>query len=156
VDLDRVGSRELVERLWEDVRRREALLSSLPEVSAPELSFSIALRYLNLNWERRVIDLPFAGSRKLRHRVARRFVRLMTFVLEPVLAQDEHFRAHQVRVANEAAEAHDQLLREVRLLRAALEDRAARITERIDTIGREIEDRLAALEERVIIPEPTT
>lgn len=149
MDLDRVASRELVEQLWDDVRRREASLDPLPEITAAELSLALPLRYLNLNWRSTPVADPFEGSRKPRHRAASRIARLVAHVLAPTLARDEEFRAYVVRVANANAEAHDDLLREVRLLRAAIEDRTVRMTERTDTLVRQIGDRLDALEHRL-------
>jgi hypothetical protein len=148
VDLDRVASRELVEQLWEDVRRREAVLAALPEVAAPELSFSVYLRYLNLHWRHEPLADPFAGSRSPKHRVARRLVKLIDHVLAPFFARDEDFRAHVVRVSNATAEAHDELLREVRLLRVAIEERTMRMSERNDSLARQMDARLTALERR--------
>lgn len=147
MDLDRVASRDIVEQLWEDVRRREATLTPLPEITAAELRFTLALRYLNLNWPSVPIEGPFGASRHPRHRVAGRIVRLIVHVLTPVLARDEEFRAHLVRVANESAVAHDDLLREVSLLRVALEDRTARMSEHTDSTVRQFDARLAAVEQ---------
>lgn len=146
MDLDQVASRKLVEQLWDDVRRREATLAPLPEVTAATLSLSLPLRYLNLNWRSDPVADPFKGMRTPRHRVASRFARLVAHVLAPTLARDEEFRAYVVRVANASAEAHDDLLREVRLLRAAIEDRTVRMTERTDTLARQFDERLDPLE----------
>lgn len=155
MDLDRVASRELVEQLWEDVRRRESILTSLPEIGASELSFSVFLRYLNLNWRHEGLGDPYAGSRSAKHRVASRLSRLVAHVMAPALARDEEFRAHVVRVANDIATAHDELLREVRLLRAAVDDRTLRMTERTDALARQLDERLTALEHLTPVEERT-
>lgn len=147
MDLDRVASRELVEQLWEDVRRRESILEPLPEITAAELSYSMFLRYLNLNWRSEPLANPYAGSRSAKHRAASRLVKLVTHVLAPVLERDESFRAHIVRVENATAEAHDDLLREVRLLRAAIEERTLRMAEHIDSVAHRLDARLDALQD---------
>lgn len=136
MEVDRMASRELVERLWADVRRREEALAELPPITAPELGFSLYLRHVNHNWRVGELTDPFAGSQSFKHRVASRLARLVIHVLAPYLQRDEEFRAHMVRVANDAAEAHDTLLREVRALRAAIEDRTVRLSERIDAVAR--------------------
>jgi hypothetical protein len=150
-----VASRELVEQLWEDVRRRETILAPLPEISAAELSFSMFLRYLNLNWRGEALGDPFEAGRSLKHRAASRLVKFVAHVLAPVFERDEAFRAHVVRVSNAAAEAHDDLLREVRLLRAAIEERTIRMSEQTDTIARRIEERLSALERDRLVTDST-
>lgn len=146
-----LSSRELVERLWSDVRLREEFASktAVPELSDYEqLVQGESLRYLNLHFPGRPPNPQQPGTgaglkRKIRARVARFVIGLFGEYLEA----EREFNTHVVRFANSTANCQDRLVHDLRLLAEAVRTESRRLTDEFDTLHRLLESRVVALED---------
>jgi hypothetical protein len=135
-------ARELVERLWKDLRGTqppnvEPAFATLPPsdhiVHRPDLA------YLNRHW---VWDKkPDAASRRgspfrVRRWLKARLARLVMDSMDAYLVEERAFIERLVRFQNEAAKKSDQLSDEVRQVAAADRALAAWMQERIDDLSR--------------------
>jgi hypothetical protein len=146
-----LSSREFVERLWKDVRRREevAAKTAVPYLPVHEqLIHNESLRHLNLHWAGRFPDPdnPTVTGR-LKRRARQRLARFVVGLFTDYLEGERQFNAHVVRVANSLTGAHDRMAGEVRELADAIRTESRRLTDEYDTLHRLLEARVAALEE---------
>lgn len=148
-----VDARELVERLWRDVKRRQETdslitLSTLP--TSEKLMESGTLRALNTMWD---IPLPAALPADRRSAKARAKHRLATFVvalLTPYFEEERNFRARTVQMMNTLAGNEDALAEELRNLADALQTESRRLAERSELLHTLLEQRLDHLQEGVV------
>ena len=146
-----LSSREFVERLWNDVRRREDVASktTVPELPVHEpLMHHESLRYLNLHWAGKFPDPdnPSVGGR-LKHRARRRLARFVVGLFADYLESERQFNSHVARVSNSLSGGHDRIASEVRQLADAVRTESLRLTDEFDTLHRLLESRVADLEE---------
>lgn len=143
-----VNAKELVERLWRDVKER-ARAEDLTEVpTLPQrdsTADSATLRTLNMIWDISPPEPPppvATMKGRARHRAA-------TFVLglvRPYFEQEQQFRARTVQMMNTLSANDDAVSDEVRQLATALRIESQRLSERADLLHGLLENRIAAVE----------
>lgn len=151
-----LSSREFVERLWNDVRRREDVASKTTVPYLPvheQLMHHESLRYINVHWAGRSPDpdVPTVGGR-LKRRARQRLARMVVGLFADYLESERQFNSHVVRVSNSLSGGHDRIASEVRQLADAVRTESLRLTEEFDTLHRLLESRVAALEEERLRP----
>jgi hypothetical protein len=146
-----LNSRELVERLWNDVRLREEVRSktTVPELPLHEqLLHSQPLRFINTHWEGRFPDPDVRGAGPgPKRRIRRRLARFVIDLLADYMEGERQFNANVVRVSNAVSQGHDRLAGEVRQVAEAVRTESLRLADEFDTLHRLLESRVAALEE---------
>jgi hypothetical protein len=145
-----VNSRELVERLWADVRLRERVetATTLPDLPVHEqLTHQEALRYLNMYWDVKPVGLSTPPGRSLKHRAKRRAAAFVLSLFGEFLEGEREFRAHVVRVSNSLATGHDRVSTEVRELAEGVRSESRRLIDEINLLHRLLEERVEALEQ---------
>lgn len=147
-----LSSRELVERLWNDVRRREevATKTTVPFLPVHEqLIHDPALRYVNIHWAVPFPDPAGAtGGSLLKRRARQRLARFALALFANYFEDERRFNSNAVQFSNSLASAHDRLATEVRQLADAIRTESQRLTDELDTLHRLLESRVAALEEQ--------
>ena len=147
-----LSSRELVERLWNDVRLREEVASKsvIPELPPYEQSVqSEALQYLNVHFPGRPPhpQQPGTGPR-LKRWVRARLARFVVGLFGEYLEAEREFNTQVVHFANSTANIQNRLVHDVRRLAEAVRTESLRLTDEFDTLHRLLESRIAALEDQ--------
>lgn len=142
-------SSELVERLWEQVRQREATTSiaatlDLHQQTEP-LVHDEAIRYINQNWEGRAPVTPGESS-GLKGRIRIKIASLVLSMFGDYLEHEQQLHANTVRAVNALAASHDRLSADIRLLAEAITTEGDRIMNDMELQHRLIEARVADLE----------
>jgi hypothetical protein len=144
-----VSSRELVDRVWHEVARREALVAEpidhKPFRPAP-LEHDPERHYINARWKLDTAPAPLGGVGALasvKARMKRRAGLFVVAVLDRYFSDESEFLAHLVRYQNNVADAHDQLALEVasldhamRVESHALKQRMAIVLEAVEELQR--------------------
>lgn len=145
-----LSSREIVERLWDEVRHREALASksTVPELSPnEELIHGEALRYINIHASGRPPAVETHAAKGLKQRARRRLARFVVGLFGDYLAAEREFNGNVVRVCNSVARGHDRVSSEVREVAQALRTESARLADEFGLLHALLEARVGALEE---------
>lgn len=143
-----VSAKELVERLWRDVRGREQMedLTEVPTLPPRDSTAENAtLRTLNVIWDFPLPQAPAAGA-SLKGRAKRRAATFVIELLRPYFEEDQHFRARTVQMLNTLSHHEDGVADEVRQVAIALRLESQRLSERFDLLHRLSENRIADLE----------
>lgn len=146
-----LSSREIVERLWNDIRMRDevAAKTAVPELSTYEqLVQGEALQYLNVHFPGRPPDpqQPGSGS-KLKRKVRARLARFVIGLFAEYFEAEREFNTHVVRFANSTANSQDRLAHDVRQLAEAVRTESMRLRDEFDTLHRLLEARVVTLED---------
>jgi hypothetical protein len=152
----RVNAKELVERLWRDVKGREQAeeMSAVPTLRKLDLTADDAtLRDLNLMWDIAIPEAPAPANGSLRDKAKHRVASFVLGLLRPYFEEERHFRARLVQMLNTLSANEDALAGEIRELATALRLESRRLAERADLLHRLLENRLADLEGGADSPE---
>jgi len=146
-----VNVRELVEHLWEQADQSllegEPVLAPLPDFQSPE--HSAELRYLNEHWQIDPAAEGPADGPEWKAKAKSRMAATVFGVLDRYFVQEKEFFAYGVRTSNLLAGWSARLAGEIRLVAAALNDESHRLRDRQDVLHRRLEERIAALEDRL-------
>ena len=144
-----MDNRELVERLWDDARKRDAVEASALPSLAPheEILHSEALRILNARWDVTLPATPpsVGAMQPLKRRVKAAVAAIVRSMLDDYVSHEREFRAELVRTINALAVATDRLASEIRTVAEGGRVESERLVERMNLLHELIEERIAEL-----------
>ena len=154
MDRSAIEARRLVERLWRDAAAAEELQRSggVPDLPpADHIQHREDLAALNRGYLLAgPVEPPLPEGKGLRIALKRRVIRLAAEVvrtmLERYFADERELVMTLVRFQNELAKKEDRVEDEVRALAAATRDELRALRERVESLHRLVEARLAKLE----------
>lgn len=147
-----VNAKELVERLWRDVKGREQVeeLTEVPTLPHRDsTAASATLRTLNMIWDIAPPEPPAPSSSSLKGRARHRAATFILSLLQRYFVDEQQFRARTVQMLNTLSANDDAVSDEIRELAMALRLESQRLSERTDLLHRLMENRVAALEGKV-------